>query len=414
MGGVIVDTFAERFNFTYEMVRVTENRLEPQGKERGLFNYLWEKKCDLLIIGVGLTYGRFLIVDVTIPLVFEPYRFLIPVQGDTANINAVIKPFQWPVWLGLVISIAFVIIVLQLLENAFGPSKVPNRGNKTNKWYWLYYVRQTAKHYVYVFGNLLSQGGPCPSKHLSFRLVAGVWCLAAFIFVQAYTSILFTYIVTPVNHPLINSVYDIVEHSDIQLLVRKASTLNRYISNPNATGILPKLRKKLDSFPNSECHMISECINMIKPGSRKTFADVISAQLEVIKGHFDQTKKCDIQLAKESFLTVFASLALQKHSRYTDTINKGVMEFQQAGLFDHWESEFNPMPPQCLATTKSGNQKQETKPSVIKLSNLTGAFVVLLIGFSASFLIFLFELNNNLHTSTSKDSDMASNKKHGT
>lgn len=91
------------------------------------------------------------------------------------------------------------------------------------------------------------------------------------------------------------------------------------------------------------------------------------------------------------------------------------MEFQQAGLFDHWESGFNPMPPQCMATTKSGNQKpQETKPSVIKLSNLTGAFVVLLIGFSASFLIFLFELKNNFHTSTSKQSDMASNKKHGT
>jgi hypothetical protein len=27
----------------YEMVRVTENRLEPQGKERGLFNYLWDQ-----------------------------------------------------------------------------------------------------------------------------------------------------------------------------------------------------------------------------------------------------------------------------------------------------------------------------------------------------------------------------------
>jgi hypothetical protein len=62
------------------------------------------------------------------------------------------------VWLGLVISIYVVIIVLQLLENAFGPSKVPNRGNTTNKWNWLCYVRQTAKHYVYVFGNLLSQG----------------------------------------------------------------------------------------------------------------------------------------------------------------------------------------------------------------------------------------------------------------
>lgn len=29
-------------NFSYEMVRVTENRLEPLGKERGLFSYLFD------------------------------------------------------------------------------------------------------------------------------------------------------------------------------------------------------------------------------------------------------------------------------------------------------------------------------------------------------------------------------------
>lgn len=29
--------------YRYEMVRVTENRLEPQGTERGLFNYLWDQ-----------------------------------------------------------------------------------------------------------------------------------------------------------------------------------------------------------------------------------------------------------------------------------------------------------------------------------------------------------------------------------
>ena len=55
------------------------------------------QKCDLLLIGVGLTYERFKVVDVTIPVVFEPYRFLIPVQGDASNVDAVIKPFQWPV-----------------------------------------------------------------------------------------------------------------------------------------------------------------------------------------------------------------------------------------------------------------------------------------------------------------------------
>jgi hypothetical protein len=141
-------------------------------------------------------------------------------------------------------------------------------------------------------------GGQCTSKRLAFRLVAGVWCLAAFIFVQAYTSILFTYVLAPVNQPLINSVYDIVEHDDIQLLIRKGSTLNLFISvsfcsfcnitngimvrhifelkikDPNATGIFLKLNKKLNSFPNSRCNLISECISMVTPGSRNTFADV--------------------------------------------------------------------------------------------------------------------------------------------
>jgi ionotropic glutamate receptor len=104
------------------MVRITENRLEPQGKERGLFNYLWDKvefipvhhfmielninshfllcdsqQVDLIVIGVTLNYERFQVVDLSVPWAFETYSFLIPVQNDTANINAVVKPFQWPV-----------------------------------------------------------------------------------------------------------------------------------------------------------------------------------------------------------------------------------------------------------------------------------------------------------------------------
>jgi hypothetical protein len=65
---------------------------------------MFSQQCDLLVIGVGLTHGRFKVVDVTTPMAFESYRFLIPVQGDTANINAVIKPFQWPVNTATVIT----------------------------------------------------------------------------------------------------------------------------------------------------------------------------------------------------------------------------------------------------------------------------------------------------------------------
>ena len=43
------------------------------------------------------TVERNKIVDLTLPWTYDHFAFLIPVSVETANINAVIKPFQWPV-----------------------------------------------------------------------------------------------------------------------------------------------------------------------------------------------------------------------------------------------------------------------------------------------------------------------------
>ncbi len=97
--------------------------------------------------------------------------------------------------------------------------------------FWQFaFTRFTAFEYSlpsqFIWGIFFKLGGVCPSKWLPFRLVAGVWTLAAFFFVQSYTSTLFTYVVTPINPPLINSVDDIVDNGDINLLVRETGFLN--------------------------------------------------------------------------------------------------------------------------------------------------------------------------------------------
>ncbi len=69
----------------------------------------------------------------------------------------------------------------------------------------------------------------------------------------------------------------------------------------------------------------------------------------------------------------------------------------QAGLLDYWEERFRPIPPQCQGNIKSFNPpdskalKMKDHPPALTLKNLTGAFIVLLLGFSLSFLAFLFE-----------------------
>jgi hypothetical protein len=70
------------------------------------------------------------------------------------------------------------------------------------------------------------------------------------------------------------------------------------------------------------------------------------------------------------------------------------LEIQQIGVVDFWDTWFRPMPPQCNGKPHSGNK---TKTSPLSLKNLTGAFLVLLVGLSLSILSFLIEKIISIH-----------------
>jgi ionotropic glutamate receptor len=124
----------------------------------------------LLIHDIAQTIDRQQTIDMTVPWIYRGFGILIAVEDDTANVKAVIKPFQWPVynqhkksysrrgnqrifkkyilqvWLGLVISIVCVVFVLTLmpryLAHRSSLDRIANNGNP----------------FLYVIGNLLSQG----------------------------------------------------------------------------------------------------------------------------------------------------------------------------------------------------------------------------------------------------------------
>lgn len=78
-------------------------------------------------------------------------------------------------------------------------------------------------------------GGPDPKKRLSIRLIAGVWCLAAFVFVSAYNSTLITYVLAPINYPLVNSLQEAVDRSDVILWIRNSGTMDNLMRTVRAS-----------------------------------------------------------------------------------------------------------------------------------------------------------------------------------
>jgi hypothetical protein len=59
-------------------------------------NYV-SQQSELLVHDTIATFQYNSVVDFTLPWVYDHFAFLIPVPDETANINAVVKPFQWPV-----------------------------------------------------------------------------------------------------------------------------------------------------------------------------------------------------------------------------------------------------------------------------------------------------------------------------
>ena len=55
------------------------------------------QESDLLINNVVPTIQNNKIMDLTTYWHYDYFAIVIPVPDETANINAVIKPFQWPV-----------------------------------------------------------------------------------------------------------------------------------------------------------------------------------------------------------------------------------------------------------------------------------------------------------------------------
>lgn len=66
------------------------------------------------------------------------------------------------------------------------------------------------------------------------------------------------------------------------------------------------------------------------------------------------------------------------------------MRIQAAGLYDFQWKRNTADPSRCLDEARD-LQRPSSKPSLLTLGQMSGAFFILVIGFTASFLVFLLE-----------------------
>jgi hypothetical protein len=74
-------------------------------------------------------------------------------------------------------------------------------------------------------------GSLIASRRLAIRLVAGSWCILAFVLVTAYQSLLISFILAPgIEPPIVDSFADLANKTNVRLLVEKGRSLDSLLT----------------------------------------------------------------------------------------------------------------------------------------------------------------------------------------
>ncbi|EFX77451.1 hypothetical protein DAPPUDRAFT_247527 [Daphnia pulex] len=305
-------------------------------------------QCDIVVGAFAMTAARLVISEFVPGVFYTSVASVIAMPESMNNVAAVVKPFQPWVWIGIICVIPCVLLVLFCLQRwyptsynrevEFGQTKEKSKLSSSFGFTAILF---------YVFGVLLNQGAYCPDKRLVVRIVAAVWCLAAFVLVTGYNSLLISYVTSPNAEPLIQSIKDLGHTFDIHVVVDAGLGIDYILSvgavrATNATsGFYKEMGDKLRSYPNSRCPKPEVCVDLVKSGNHAYIAVTIAALLSM-KKDFISTGKCDLTMAKQKEFAPALAWVLPKHSPLREDVTKGfaVIEILDYGLLYIWAQRY--------------------------------------------------------------------------
>ncbi|KAI9554684.1 hypothetical protein GHT06_019960 [Daphnia sinensis] len=379
---LILDWLSHRYKFDYTVFvdEDVSNIVEKGNLDRpGVIFYILSGARDVITAAVEPFGSPNRLVDFIHPFSYSKLAFLIPMPGETqTNVDAVIKPFHFWVWITLGIAAGIVLLVLSCFNLVLTTKNMAEKKKA---------VSSNRNIPMYLLATLLNQGGNVLCNLTSTRLVIGAWCLLSLVLVNSYNSTLISYVTaTRRAKPLVNSIEELAYDSEVYAIVDRGQGPDSVISTAQS-GLFKALGDKLRAYPRSKCNSTKQCVDMVKSSPpQHVYLNAERALQGVIQLDYRNSRKCKLAIGGELQKDFALVWALAKASPYLETLT-----LHEVGLILSWEKGFKPDTRPCQNGRYKTIKNTNVHPVRLTLSNLTGAFAVLAVGCLVSLLAFLTE-----------------------
>ncbi|XP_071529502.1 glutamate receptor ionotropic, delta-1-like [Panulirus ornatus] len=358
----ILISLSQALNFTYELRRPPDGLWGvgfPNGTWNGQLGMVKRREVDLALGPFAFNWERYhFACEFTQPIFVDYESVFMQRPGLETDLLALVRPFQWQVWLclfGVLVLIWFILVlfvhvspyekdpVTEEEDVAYNDDVGERRYKRTVRG-----GHASRSHFIWVIRTMSNQSNPWLPKSDSRRVMTGTWLLSCFIILTLFSSTLTAMLTVPMVKLPIDSTEDLVNQQEVSWAIESGSFLYQILYQAKE-GIYKALW-------DGHSQRITDCYSYrhdIRAGMYAAVCDKMTMK-KVMSEDFSETGKCNYYMAREDFKAMPLALAFQHHHHLFSEANERILQLIDNGLVDRWIEEQLPNGTACISPPGSG------------------------------------------------------------
>ncbi|XP_075235011.1 ionotropic receptor 76b isoform X2 [Lycorma delicatula] len=387
-GGIafqIVKTLQELYGFSYTVSIPSQNILGDE--KSGILGLLYSG-VDMAAAFIPILHSRHSKLQWGTELIQNKYFILMKRPTESASGSGLLAPFEIEVWMLILLSLLVVgpimYAIIRLRDKLCHSSQSKRFPMSNCMWF--------------VYGALMKQGSTLNPITDSSRMLFATWWLFVMILTAFYTANLTAFLTLSKFTLPIQTIEDIGKQSH-RWFTSEGGALEYAIKVDGDLNVLRYsvahgLGYFVDINDNEKVkqHIAKGWLylNEIRSLEQFVFDDYIN---KTIKGVLEKDR-CTYVVTKDSYLTRSMAFAFPKHSILPSLFNPVMLSYVESGIITHLASKSLPNNPICPLDLRS-------KERQLRNSDLLTTYIVIISGFIAASIAFIFELLWRNYSSTS-------------
>ncbi|CAF1077261.1 unnamed protein product [Adineta steineri] len=377
---------SERLNFSYEIEIVkdtTFGKKNEKGEWNGIIGELVNRRADLGLAGLTITYQREQAIDFTKPFLTLGINILFKkAQRVKPKLFGFFQPLSIDVWLYMIAAYFAVSFALYLVARLSpyewrNPHPCKRSHDELENQFTFF------NSLWFLIGNIMQQGTDLNPTAISTRMLSCLWAFFTLILVSSYTANLAAFLTVQRMQTPIENAEDLAGQTKIAYGVQRGGSTENFFRE-----------SKLPTYERMWNYMSVNTATVCTASSTEGIAKVLEGNyaflMESTTSEYNIMRNCDLTSIGGLLDSKGYGFGVPQNSPYRDILSDTILKLQDEGViqkyYNKWWKE---------AANLKCDQEDKRKDTAAELgfANIGGIFVMLAVGLVLSMVVAAVEFS---------------------